>query len=86
MYPPDKKMHPPGPYSRSMLGVLGGSYGGGRFLMGEVPLYLGSKNPAPPRIPRGGTRLWEYRGASLIRKRLLLGPYSRAMPRALWWS
>jgi len=27
-----------------------------------------------------------YRGASLIRNRLPLGPYSRHMPRALWWS
>ena len=28
----------------------------------------------------------EYRGTSPIRKRLPLGPYSRHMPRALWWS
>jgi len=27
-----------------------------------------------------------YRGASLIRNRPPLGPYSRDMPRALWWS
>ena len=27
-----------------------------------------------------------YRGTSLIRKRLLLGPYSRPLPRALRWS
>ena len=27
-----------------------------------------------------------YRGTSLIRKRLPLGPYCRTMPRALWWS
>ena len=27
-----------------------------------------------------------YRGTSLIRKRLALGPYSSPMPRALWWS
>ena len=27
-----------------------------------------------------------YRVTSLIRKRLPLGPYSRALPRALWWS
>jgi len=27
-----------------------------------------------------------YRGASVIRKRPPLGPYSRPMPRALWWS
>ena len=27
-----------------------------------------------------------YRDTSLIRNRLSLGPYSRPMPRALWWS
>jgi len=27
-----------------------------------------------------------YRGTSLIRKRLLLGPYSKTMPRVLRWS
>ena len=31
--------HPVGPYSRAMPRVLGGSQGGGRFLMGEIPLY-----------------------------------------------
>ena len=30
---------PLGPYRRPMLKVLGGSKVGGRFLMGEVPLY-----------------------------------------------
>ena len=30
---------PLGPYRRPMARVLGGSSGGGRFLMGEVPLY-----------------------------------------------
>ena len=29
---------PLGTYSRTMSRVLGGSWGGGRFLMGEVPL------------------------------------------------
>ena len=28
----------------------------------------------------------EYRGTSSIRNRLPVGSYSRAMPRALWWS
>ena len=28
-----------GPYRRPMPRVLGGSWGGGRFIMGEVPLY-----------------------------------------------
>ena len=27
-----------------------------------------------------------YRGTSLIRNRPRLGPYSRTMPKALWWS
>ena len=27
-----------------------------------------------------------YRGTSLKRNRRRLGPYSRTMPRALWWS
>ena len=27
-----------------------------------------------------------YRGTSLIRNSAPLGPYSRTMPRALWWS
>ena len=28
----------------------------------------------------------QYRGTSRIRNRAPLGPYSRNMPRALWWS
>ena len=32
--------NPLGTYRRPMPRVLGGSWGGGRFLMGEVPLYL----------------------------------------------
>ena len=34
-----KKTRPLGPYRSLMPRVLGGSWGGGRFLMGEVPLY-----------------------------------------------
>ena len=30
---------PLGPYSRTMPRVLGGSLGGGRFLMSQIPLY-----------------------------------------------
>ena len=33
-----RKRNPLGPYRRPMPRVLGGSLGGGRFLMGEVPL------------------------------------------------
>ena len=34
-----RKRHPAGPYSRNMSRALWGSWGGGRFLMGEVPLH-----------------------------------------------
>ena len=38
--PHDQENAPPlGPYRRPMPRVLGGSYGGGQFLMAEVPLY-----------------------------------------------
>ena len=30
--------------------------------------------------------LSDYRGTSLIRNSAPLGPYSRAMPRVIWWS
>jgi len=39
---------------------------------------------APPR--RNSLGAGAYRGTSLIRNCLFLGPYSRHMPRALWWS
>jgi len=35
---------------------------------------------------RFDTRGNVYRGTSLVRNRHLLGPYSRPMARALWWS
>ena len=35
-----KKTHPLGPYRRPMPRVLGGSWGDGRFHMGEAPLYM----------------------------------------------
>ena len=34
-----RKRNPLGPYSMPMPGILGGTQGVGRFLMGEVPLY-----------------------------------------------
>ena len=37
---PIRNRNPLGNYRRPMLRVLGGSKGGGRFLMGEVPLCL----------------------------------------------
>jgi len=39
-----KKPPPLGPYRRPVHGVLRGSLGGGRFLMGEIPLYHDHKN------------------------------------------
>jgi hypothetical protein len=39
-YLTQKETPPLGPYRRPMPRVLGGSWEGGRFLMGEVPLYL----------------------------------------------
>ena len=30
--------------------------------------------------------MWLLQGTSLIRESAPLGPYSRTMPRALWWS
>ena len=50
---------------------------GGRMLLG-VAL------PLDPREVRVLVR--EYRGTSLIRNSVPLGPYSRNVPRALWWS
>ena len=44
---------PVGPYRRTMPRVVGGSWGGGRFLMGEVPMYdvLASTGQAVSRQP-----------------------------------
>jgi len=66
--------------------------------MSEVPLY--TLRPVLPSVkalpqPRRGymhaavmvsIKVSLYRGTSLIRNSAPLGPYSRAMPRALWWS
>jgi len=63
--------------------------------MSEVPLYrirLFAVTPAMPTSPEclGGDASFDvdkalpYRGTSLIRHRLPLGPYSRPEPRALW--
>ena len=52
---------------------------------GEGPLEGGEglEVTAPPqRVCEVGN----YRGASLIRNPPLLGPYSRTIPRVLWWS
>ena len=58
------KRTPLGPYCRPMPRVLGGSQGGGRFLMSEVPLYSRRGSPraeavllGPPRDLRRGREL-----------------------------
>ena len=38
-----RKHTPLGPFRRPMSRVIGGSWGSGRFLIGELPLHLGSK-------------------------------------------
>ena len=56
-----RKRTPLGPYRRPVPWVLGGSWGGERFLMGEVPQYalkfLPEAGPSAPRrayLSRGG--------------------------------
>ena len=57
--------------------------------MSEVPLYPTSQNihrwkgGLTCRLLRKGL---PYRGTSLIRNRLLLGPYSSSVSRGLGWS
>ena len=43
---------------------------------------------APPQASptKASVATYGYRGTSLIRNCAPLGPYSRNMPRALWWS
>jgi len=68
-----RKRTPLGPYRRPMPRVVGGSLGGGRFLMGEVPLYHG--------IVGGG--VFSFRGTHAMM------PYmatSNSPPRSLWVS
>ena len=61
--------------------VLGGSQGGGRFLMGEVTLQGGF----PRAMSSAPSDFDVYWGTSLIRN-TLPGPYSRTIPRVIWWS
>ena len=42
--------------------------------------------PSQRELGRNGGFKQPYRGTSLIRSSAPLGPYSRTMPRALWWS
>ena len=49
-----RKHLPLGPYRRPMPRVPGGSWGVGRFLMGEVPLYARKSGHPVPRRPWRG--------------------------------
>jgi len=71
-----KKLTPLGPYSMAMPGALWWSWGGGWFLMSEVPLYSGEANP---QIQAAAADLAH-------KKQTPLGPCSRTKPRALGWS
>ena len=51
----------------------------------EVAL-LEQPEPRSRADPVPGVAFGVYRGTSLIRNRRPLGPYSRTMPRAIWWS
>jgi hypothetical protein len=50
----------------------------------EASGVLGNDSGAGFEIWGSGFR--DYKGTSLIRKRLPVGPYSSPLPRALWWS
>ena len=61
--------------------------------MGEVPLLsrkltlsLLDGHQVEQHAPRNLFDVARYRASSLIRNNRTLGPYSRLMPRALWWS
>ena len=57
-----------------------------RAFLGPYSLVETEGDPLP-RIRRVTELITgHYRGNSLIRNRTRPGPYSRPMPRALWWS
>ena len=59
------------------------------MLVGSLQLARKEAHPLAHYICAVGLPMalrWSYRGTSPMRKRLPLGPYSRAMSRALRWS
>ena len=44
------------------------------------------KIPKWDLAPAGRDQVYPYRGTSLTRKRTFLGPYSRPMRKATWWT
>ena len=60
-----------------------------RYSCRLAPLLVSRKHRRPSSlsvIQKLGGRFIDYRGTSLTRKCNPLGPYRRALPRALWWS
>ena len=63
--------------------------GRGLFLMSEVPLYPGmclNDLALAARLKLQSIQGYLYKGTSLVRNRLLVGPYSSPVPRGLRWS
>ena len=64
--------------------------GGVRVVHLHVQGYLVHKKTpkpvGPPQDPRHRPAVGLYRSTSLIRNSSPLGPFSRTVPRALWWS
>ena len=56
------------------------------FLMGEVPLQAYTGTCPAGRLCSFQVVRPLYRGASLIRNSTPLRPYSRPVPRVIWWS
>ena len=56
------------------------------FNKGRKHVYWSSLKTEASFLSESDIAISEYRGTSLIRNSLLLGPYTRTMPRALRWS
>jgi len=63
--------------------VLRGARGAGKAGGHPARPRLGVHRPARQPLQR---RVRQYRGTSLIRNSAPLGPYSRTIPRVIWWS
>jgi hypothetical protein len=85
-------LHPPSPHPTPYVGVgwsVGGGFGGRTRERSSRSILLATTIHFEFLVDGVGVRVFEfmgYRGTSLIRKCLPVGSYSRAVPRALWWS
>jgi len=57
-----------------------------RRLLRRTPITSFSLNTIAPTAPTGDAPAWVYKGTSLIRNSLPLGPYGKPVPRVLGWS